>query len=57
VKDEYGDVLADCHHILCRWKNDFSQFLSVHEVSYGSQIEVPTAEPLVLIPNLKSLNY
>jgi hypothetical protein len=62
VKDE----LADSHHIFCRWKNYFSQFLSVHEVSYFSQIEVSTAEPLVPIPsrleveiaiaNLKSIN-
>jgi hypothetical protein len=36
VKDENGDLLADPHNILNRWKNCFSQLLNVH-----------TGEPLV----------
>jgi hypothetical protein len=30
VKDENGDLLADSHNILNRWKNYFSQLLNVH---------------------------
>jgi hypothetical protein len=51
VKDENGDLLADSHNILNRWKNYFSQFLNVHNVSDVRQIEVPTAEPLVPGPS------
>jgi hypothetical protein len=47
VKDENGDLLADSHNILNRWKNYFSQLLNVHSVSDVRQIEVHTAESLV----------
>jgi hypothetical protein len=53
VKDENGDLLADSHNILNRWKNYFSQLLNVHNVSDVRQIEVHTAEPLV--PGLSCL--
>jgi hypothetical protein len=33
VTDENGDLLADSHNILNRWKNYFSQLLNVHNVS------------------------
>jgi hypothetical protein len=46
VKDENGDLLADSHNILNRWKNYFFQLLNLH-VSEVRQIEVHTAEPLV----------
>jgi hypothetical protein len=32
MKDENGDLLADSLTILNRWKNYFSQLLSVHNV-------------------------
>ena len=32
VKDEKGDLLADSHSIMARWRNYFSQLLNVHEV-------------------------
>jgi hypothetical protein len=32
VKDKRGDVLADFHKILNRWKNYFCQLLNVHGV-------------------------
>jgi hypothetical protein len=51
VKDENGDLLADSHNILNSWKNYFSQLLNVHNVSDVRQIEVHTAEPLVLGPS------
>jgi hypothetical protein len=33
VKDEKGDLVADSHSILARWRNYFSQILNVHGVS------------------------
>jgi hypothetical protein len=47
VKDDNGELLADSHNILNRWKNYFSQLLNVHNVSDVKQIEVNMAEPLV----------
>jgi hypothetical protein len=47
VKDENGDLLADLHNILNRWKNYFSWLLNVLCVSDVRQIEVHMAEPLV----------
>jgi hypothetical protein len=46
VKDENGDLLADSHNILNKWKNYFSQLLNVHRVSDIRQIEIHTAELL-----------
>jgi hypothetical protein len=47
VNDENGELLADSHNILYRWKKYFSQLLNVHRVSDVRQIEIHTAEPLV----------
>jgi hypothetical protein len=51
VKDENGDMSADSHNILNRWKNLFSQLLNVHVVSDVRQTEVHTTEPLVSSPS------
>jgi hypothetical protein len=51
MKDENGNLLADSHNILNRWKNDFSQLLNAHNVSDVRQIEVHMAEPLVPGPS------
>jgi hypothetical protein len=51
VKDEKGDLVADCHSILARWRNHFSQLLNIHGVNDVRQIEVHTAEPLVPEPS------
>jgi hypothetical protein len=51
VKDKNGDLIADSHDILNRWKNYFSQLLNVHNVSSVRQIKIHTAEPLVLDPS------
>jgi hypothetical protein len=53
VKDENGDLLADSHSILNRWKNYFSQLLNLHNGSVVRQIEVYMAETLV--PGLSRL--
>jgi hypothetical protein len=44
VKDEEGDLVADSHSILARWRNHFSQLLSIHGVNVR-QTEIHTAEP------------
>ena len=33
-KDEKGDLVADSHSIMARWRNCFSQLLNVHGVDY-----------------------
>jgi len=47
VKDEKGEFVADCHSILARWRNHFSQLLNVHGVNDVRQTEIHTAEPLL----------
>jgi len=47
VKDEKGDLVTDCHSILARWRNHFSQLLNVHGVNDVRQTELHTAEPLM----------
>jgi hypothetical protein len=46
VKDEKGDLVADTHSILAKWRNYFSQMLNVHGVNDVRQTEIHTAEPL-----------
>ena len=53
VKDEKGDVVADSHSVMARWRNYFSQILNVHGFSDVRQAEIHTAglqvpEPSVL---------
>jgi hypothetical protein len=49
VKDVKGNLLADAHKILNRWKNYFSQLLNVHGAGGGRQTEMHTAEPFMLV--------
>jgi hypothetical protein len=49
-KEDNGDLLADSHSILNRWKNYFRQLLTVHGVNDVMQTEIHTAEPLVPEP-------
>ena len=51
VKDEKGDLVADSHSIMAKWRNYFSQILNVHGVSDVRQAEMNTAEPLVPEPS------
>jgi hypothetical protein len=51
VKDEKGDLVADSHSIIAKWRNFFSQILSVHELSEVRQAEIHTADPLVPEPS------
>jgi hypothetical protein len=51
VKDEKGDLVADCHSILTRWRDYFSKLLNVHGDNDVEQTEIHTAEPLVPEPS------
>jgi hypothetical protein len=51
VRDEKGDLVADSHSIMVRWKNFFSQQLNVHGVSDVRQAEIHTAGLLVPEPS------
>jgi hypothetical protein len=51
VIDEKGDMVADFHSILARWRNNFVQLLNVHGVNDVMQTQTHTAEPLVPEPS------
>jgi hypothetical protein len=51
VKQENGDLLADSHSILNRWKNYFCQLLNIHGVNDVRQTEIHTAESLLPEPS------
>jgi len=51
VKDEKGDLFADSHGIVARWRNYISQLFNVHGVKDVGQVEIHTAEPLVHEPS------
>jgi hypothetical protein len=51
AKDERGDLLADPHKILNRWKNYFCQLLNVQGAGGVRQTEIHTAEPFVPEPS------
>jgi len=46
-----GDLVADSHCILARWRNYFSQLLNVNGVNDVGQTEIHTAEPIVPEPS------
>jgi hypothetical protein len=47
VKDEKGDLDADCQSVMTRWRNCFCQLLNVHWSKGVRQEEIHTAEPLI----------
>jgi hypothetical protein len=51
VKDENGDLLADSHNILNKWKGNFSQLVNVHRIINVRQIGIQTDDPLITHPN------
>ena len=51
VKDEKGDLVADSHRIVARWRNYFSQLFNLYGVKNVRQAEIHTAEPLVPEPS------
>ena len=51
MKDKKGGLCTDCHSILARWRNPFSQLLNVCGVIDVRQTEIHTAELLVPEPS------
>jgi len=51
AKDEKGDLFADSHSIVARWRKYFSQLFNVYGVKDVGQTEIHTAEPLVPKPS------
>jgi hypothetical protein len=51
VKDEKGDLVADSHIILARWRKLFPQLLNTQGVNGVRQTEIRTAELLVSEPS------
>ena len=51
VKDEKGDLFANSHSILARWRNYFSELLNLRGVHDVRQAELQTAEPFVPGPS------
>ena len=51
VRCEKGGLVADCHSILVRWRNHFSQMFNVHGVSAVRQTEIHATEPPVPNPS------
>jgi len=47
LKDVKGDLVADSHSIVARWRKYFSQLFNVHVVKDIGQAEIHTAETLV----------
>ena len=43
VGDEKGELVADTHSIMARYRNYFSQLLNVHEDNDVRQVEIHTA--------------
>jgi len=51
VNVKKGDLVADSHVIVARWRNYFSQLFNVHGVKGVGQAEIHTAEPPVPEPS------
>ena len=51
VKDEKGDLVADSHSIVAKWRNYFSQLFNVHGVKDVGRAEVHTVELLITEPS------
>jgi hypothetical protein len=51
VKDNNGDLLADSHSVLNKWRDYFCQLLNVRGNNDFMQTKIHTAEPLVPEPS------
>ena len=50
-------AVTDCHTILARWRNPFSQLLNIHGFNDVRQAEIHTAKPLAPEPSALSLRW
>jgi hypothetical protein len=46
--DEKSDIVVDFKNISSRWKNYFREQLNVHGIDFEWQVQIHTAETLVL---------
>jgi hypothetical protein len=51
VKDKNGDLLADFHNILNRWKNYFCHILNVYGINDITQTEINASKSLLPAPS------
>ena len=51
MKGQKGDLVADTHSTVDRWRNYFSQLFNAHGVKDVGQAEIHTVEPLVPEPS------
>ena len=51
ANDEKGNLVADSHIILTRWRKHFSRLLKINGVNDVRQTEIHTAEPLMPEPS------
>jgi len=51
VEDDKGDLVADSHSNLAKWRYHFSQLLNIHGVNDVRETNIHTAEPLVPEPS------
>ena len=51
MKDDKGDLVADSHSILARWRKHFSQLLNINEVNDIRATEIHTEKPPVPDPS------
>ena len=51
MKAYKGDLVADSHSTLARWRNYFSQLLNVHGVNDVRHTDIHTSEPVVPEPS------
>jgi hypothetical protein len=56
IKVERGNIVADSHSVLIRWRNHFSQLLNVHGVNDIRHTEIHTGEPPVPKPSALEVN-
>ena len=57
VKDEKGDLVANSHCILGRWRKYISKLLNVHGVNDDRQTKLHTAEPLIPEPSASDVEW
>ena len=55
VKDEKGNLVADFHSIVARWRNYFSQLLNVHGVNDIKHMNIQRLGEIVLPPSHNAL--
>ena len=56
VKGEKGDLVADAHSNMARWRKYFSKLLNLHVVKDVRQAEIHTVDPLGPEPSVSKVD-